>query len=136
MENISLTKENAISILINSVRIGQTKGAFLLKEASLLKKAIDFFNPEVKTKPDFGSSDDPEIVAINVLVQGVQKAQAHGNAYSLDDAAVLWSVLEFLVKEVGSEVASDKKGKGPEKSEDSDDDLDDEIKPKLLKSKK
>ena len=102
-----ITRENSVVILSNSVRMGQKMGAFLLREVSLLKKAIDFFNPDVETKPDFGDKQDPEIVAINLLLQGVQKAQSHGGelAFSIDDAALLWDIIEFWMKEGGKGVA-------------------------------
>lgn len=117
-----ITKENSITVLINSVRLGQRMGAYLLKEVSFLKKAIDYFDVNVKeeNKPDLG--ENPEIVAVNLLLQGVQKAQQHGGefSYSIDDAALLWDILEFWVKEGGKAVAqnvnvgsskSDKDGK-------------------------
>jgi hypothetical protein len=115
-----ITKENSITVLINSVRLGQKMGAYLLKEVSFLKKAIDFFDPNVKpeNKPDLG--ENAEVVAVNLLLQGVQKAQNHGGdfAYSIDDAALLWDILEFWVKEGGKAVAqnvnvgkSEKEGK-------------------------
>ncbi|KAJ3228630.1 hypothetical protein HDU81_006020 [Chytriomyces hyalinus] len=103
----NINRENSIAILSNSVRMGQKMGAYLLREVSLLKKAIDFFNPEIKDKPDFGGSQDPEIVAVNLLLQGVQKAQSHGGefSYSIDDAALLWDIMEFWMKEGGKAVA-------------------------------
>ena len=123
----NINRENSIAILSNSVRMGQKMGAFLLREVSLLKKAIDQFNPDVKDKPDFGGSQDPDIVAVNLLLQGVQKAQAHGGefSYSIDDAALLWDIMEFWMKEGGKAVAqnvnvssskSDKESKSAAKS--------------------
>lgn len=101
-----MNKEQAIYILSNSVELAQKKGTFLLQEASLLKKAVDFFNKDVKEKPDFGSSETPDIVATNLLLQGVQKAQSHRECpYNLHDAALLFEVFEFLVKNSGKDVA-------------------------------
>ena len=101
-----MNKEQAIYILSNSIELAQKKGTFLLQEASLLKKAVDFFNKDVKEKPDFGSSETPDIVATNLLLQGVQKAQSHRECpYNLHDAALLFEVFEFLVKNSGKDVA-------------------------------
>lgn len=81
-------------------------GAYVLREVKLLKQAIDYFNPDVKEKPTFENSENPEIVAVNLLLQGVQKAQAHGGefSFSIDDAALLWDIMEFWIKEGGKAV--------------------------------
>jgi hypothetical protein len=157
--SIQINKENSITVLANSIRLGQKMGAFLMREAKLLKQAIDYFNPEVKEKPEiFKDVENPEVVAVNLLLQGVQKAQSHGGelAYSLEDAAVLWDVMEFWIKEGGKQVvqnvntkSADKDGKSAKDAvnsarasskstkevvhdKDSDDDEDDdEIKPLL-----
>jgi hypothetical protein len=112
-----INKENSIAILINSVRMGQKMGAYLLKETKVLKQAIDYFNPDVTDKPTFESAENPEIVAVNLLLQGVQKAQNHGGefAYSIDDAALLWDILEFWIKEGGRAVTQNVKGAGSSK---------------------
>lgn len=103
----TINKENSIVVLINSVRLGQKMGAYILREVKLLKQAIDYFNPDVKEKPTFDNAENPEIVAINLLLQGVQKAQAHGGeyAFSIDDAAFLWDIMEFWIKEGGKGIA-------------------------------
>ena len=100
-----ITKENSIPILVNSVRLGQKNGAYFLKECALLNKAIQYFNSDVKEKP-FADAQEPEVVAINLLLQGVQKAQMHGgeHSYSLEDAALLSEILDFWVKEGGKQV--------------------------------
>ncbi|RKO94289.1 hypothetical protein BDK51DRAFT_28902 [Blyttiomyces helicus] len=101
-----INRKNSIAVLNNSIRMGQMNGAFLLREASLLKDALDFFDDNVKEKPTFDTADNPETVAVSLLLQGVQKAQAHGGekAYSLDDAALLHKIHEFWLKELGSSV--------------------------------
>jgi hypothetical protein len=152
-----LTKESCITILSNSVEIAQKRGTYLLQEASLLKKAVDFFNKELKEKPDFGSTENPEIVAINLLLQGVTKAQTHRECpFNLHDAALLFDVYEFLVKDSGKDVAQNVSlgsGSGSSKKEskksavsalqavteeDSNSDSDDnnEIRPLLVSSRK
>ena len=114
-----INRENSIAVLVNSVNVGQKMGAYQLREAKLLHKAVQYFNPEVKTKPDFEGSANPEITAINLLLQGVQKAQLHGGdmAFSLDDAALISDVVDWLLKEYGKQVGQnvntndDKSGK-------------------------
>lgn len=117
----SINKENSVAILVNSVRIGQKMGAYVLRETKLLKQAIDYFNPDVKDKPTFENSENPEIVAVNLLLQGVQKAQAHGGefAYSIDDAALLWDIMEFWIKEGGKAVTQNVNVSGPVKEKKS-----------------
>jgi hypothetical protein len=78
---MELTKESSISILIRSVEIAQTKGCFLLQEASLLKKAIDSFDKNAKTKPDFGTTEDPEIVAINLRFKVFKRLKTTRNVH-------------------------------------------------------
>ena len=116
----TINKENSVIILSNSVRMGQKMGAYILRESNILKKAIDFFNPDVTEKPDFGGTQDPEIVAVNLLLQGVQKAQAHGgeHAYSIDDAALLWDIMEFWMKEGGKAVAQNVNVSGSSRKEE------------------
>jgi hypothetical protein len=121
----AITKENSIAILSNSVHMGQKMGAFLLKEASLLNKAIDYFKSDVKEKPDFGGVpvEQREIVAINLLVQGVQKAQSHGGefAYSINDASLLWDIIEFLTKDTGKSVSKPNDASKSDENEEVDD---------------
>ena len=102
----TITKESAITVLINSVRLAQKNGAYLLRESALLADAIDYFNPDVKEKPTFENNENPEFVAINILLQGVHKGQTHAGefSYSLEDGRLLWKITDFLVKEMGKGV--------------------------------
>jgi hypothetical protein len=106
MSTATLTKENSVQILINSVKLAQTKGCFLLQECALIKKAFDFFDKNVKEKPTFGESqEDPKVICCNLLLQSVQKANSSpNNPFSIEDAALLFQVFEFLAKEMGPEV--------------------------------
>jgi hypothetical protein len=106
MSAIPITEENSITVLVNSVKFGQKMGAYALREAKLLKQAIDYFDANKKEKPTFDGADNPKLAAINLLLQGVQKAQAHGGeyAFSFDDAALLWDITEFWIKEGGKAV--------------------------------
>lgn len=145
MSEPTINKENSIKLLTQYIDLAQQKGAFLLQEASVLKKAVDFFNPDVKKKPSFGEvGQDPEIIAITLLLRGVQRGQAHGNAYNLADAAMIWDITEFWIKEGGKAVSEgvniDKKAKKDESSssnsrkaqvekDDDEDDDEDEVTP-------
>jgi hypothetical protein len=95
-----LTKENAPLILSNFIGLANLKGAFLLRESHLLKKAIDYVNPEVKTKPTFTENDvNPRITALRLLVQGAHKAQQQGS-FRIDDSSFLYTVCEFVEKDL------------------------------------
>jgi len=109
----TITKENSIALLTNSIHLAQKGGCFLLSEAATLKKAVDFFNPDPKvTKSDFNKAKNPELVAVSLLLQGAQKAQAHKNCpWDLNDASLLWDVVEFWAKSDGAVT-------NPEKIED------------------
>lgn len=121
MTSTPITKEYSITVLVNSVRFGQRMGAYALREAKLLKQAIDYFNPDIKEKPTFDGVSNPELAAVNLLLQGVQKAQAHGGefAYSFDDAALLWDITEFWLKEGGNAVAQNVNTASPSKDKSS-----------------
>jgi hypothetical protein len=97
MENqqqvITLNEENSTRFLVQFIEVAQQKGAYLLQEAELLKRAAD-----VATNV----SEDKEINQVNarqLLVQGVHKGQRAG-AYSLNDAAMLSKVVQFVMSNV------------------------------------
>lgn len=123
MSKIVLNKENSIQILNNSLDRGRLMGAFSLKDAHAIKQARDFFNPDVKDKPTFNDAPDPEIAAINIFLQAVQKAQGHGGefAYTFEDASLLWEIIEFWIKESGSKavVENVRMNDGPAESKSS-----------------
>lgn len=87
---ITLDNTNSITILVQYIELGQQKGAYLLNEAEILKRAVDVLMNQV---PD---NDITPSVAKNILIQGVQKAQRHG-AYTLNDASLLSKVVQFVV---------------------------------------
>ena len=96
---MSINKQNSVQIMINTVKAGQQKGAFLLNDCVAIKKAIDYFNPEVKTKPDFGATENAELVAVNILIQACQKVNSHSNnPLSLEDGAILFEIFQFWLK--------------------------------------
>lgn len=86
---ITLDNNNSIQILSQYIELAQTKGAYILSEAELLKRAVDCI---VNNVPD------KEINAINgrqLLIQGIHKGQRHG-AFTLNDAALLSKVVQFI----------------------------------------
>ena len=88
---ITLTKENSINIFVQYIEIAQKAGAYELKEADILKRASDVL---------VHKATDPEIsenLAINLLIQGINKGQKHGGAYTLNDAALLHKVIQYVV---------------------------------------
>ena len=88
----TLDFNKSFQILAQYVESAQQKGAYVLQEAELLKRAIDV---------TLNNAEDKEVdknLAANLLVQGVQKGQRHG-AYTLSDAALLHKVINFLVEE-------------------------------------
>jgi len=86
---ITLNDTNSIQILAQYIEVAQQKGAFLLGEAELLKRAIDFLINKV---PDNEITSD---VAKNLLIQGVTKGQKSGS-YTLNDASLLSKVVQFV----------------------------------------
>lgn len=62
-----LTQAQAINVLIQAARIGQSKGAFTIEDAELIAKAIKLFMPEKpaedlsETPNDEQLSQDPAI---------------------------------------------------------------------------
>lgn len=140
-----INKENSIAIFVNTIKAGQAKGAFLIQEANILKKAIDYFNKDVKVKPEFGNNQDPEIVAVNLLIQGCQKVQnSVNNPLSLEDAATIFECFEYWVKLSNGEVKAAEPEPAPKKSakavaqslktvvEEDDDDNDEEPVERLI----
>ena len=93
---ITLTNENSVQFLFQFVEMAQQKGAYLLQEAELLKRAGDVAVNNVQ---------DHEINQVNarqLLIQGVHKGQRAG-AYSLNDAALLSKVVQFVMSNMEKE---------------------------------
>lgn len=88
-QTVELNFETAGKILMQYVEVAQQKGAYLLNEASLLKRATDVVNGQTDAEVNMQS-------AYNLLIQGVVKGQKNG-AYTLSDAAILDKVVNFLV---------------------------------------
>ena len=86
---ITLDNQNSIRILSQYVELAQQKGAYLLNEAEILKRAIDLL---VNNVPD---REINENLAKNLLIQGVNKGQKEG-CYTLNDASLLCKVVQFV----------------------------------------
>jgi hypothetical protein len=86
---ITLDNKNSVQILSQYVEIAQQKGAFLLNEAELLKRASDTLVNHVQDK------ELNESMSKQLLIQGIHKGQRHG-AFTLNDAALLSKVVQFV----------------------------------------
>jgi glutamate dehydrogenase/leucine dehydrogenase len=103
---ITLDNSNSVQILSQYVELAQQKGAFLLSEAELLKRATDVL---------LNGTQDAEVNRENakqLLIQGVHKGQRHGS-YTLNDAALLSKVVQYCTQtqsvqpQVSSHLADD-----------------------------
>uniref|UniRef100_A0A6C0H7U3 Uncharacterized protein n=1 Tax=viral metagenome TaxID=1070528 RepID=A0A6C0H7U3_9ZZZZ len=90
---ITLDNQNSVQILSQYIELAQSKGAYLLAEAELLKRASDFLINKV---PDAELND---VNTRQLLIQGIHKGQRHG-AYTLNDAALLHKVVQFMLGSV------------------------------------
>lgn len=93
---ITLDNQNSIQILAQYIEHAQQKGAYLLSEAEILKRAVEVLVNDVH---------DNELTKDNskqLLVQGINKGQRHG-AYTLNDAALLSKVVTFVLTQSQSE---------------------------------
>lgn len=87
---ITLDETNSVQIMSQYIELAQQKGAYLLNEAELLKRASDVL---VNNVPDHEINKN---TAKQVLIQGVHKGQKSG-AYTLNDAALLSKVVNFVI---------------------------------------
>ena len=88
---ITLDNQNSIQILAQYIEVAQQKGAYLLNEAEILKRAMDVLMNNVPDKEIDAN------MAKQLLIQGVNKGQRHG-AYTLNDAALLSKVVIFVAQ--------------------------------------
>lgn len=129
---IQLDSKNSVQLLCQFVEMAQQKGAFLLQEAEVLKRAVDVAVNNASDK-DIDLSN-----AMNLLIQGVQKGQRHG-AYTLADAAAVHKVVQFIVSQSENpNVSQVKQSSNVTKSvqkKENDDDLSELSQPVPLKPK-
>jgi hypothetical protein len=86
---LTLDNTNSIQILSQYIELAQQKGAFLLNEAELLKRAMDVL---VNNVPDHEINKQ---TSMQLLIQGVNKGQRHGS-YTLNDASLLSKVVQYV----------------------------------------
>ena len=89
---ITLDNQNSVQILAQYIEVAQQKGAYLLNEAEILKRAMDVLINNIHDKEIDAN------MAKQLLIQGVNKGQRHG-AYTLNDAALLSKVVLFVAQE-------------------------------------
>lgn len=87
---ITLDNTNSIQILAQYIEHAQQKGAYLLNEAEILKRAVEVLLNNVH------DNELNESNSKSLLVQGVHKGQRHG-AYTLNDASLLSKVVNFIM---------------------------------------
>lgn len=129
---ITLDDNNSAQILSQYTELAQQKGAFLLNEAELLKRASDVL---------INNASDNEInknTARQLLIQGVNKGQRHG-AYTLNDAALLSKVVNYILSTLPSAEATPAIKAPPQvtppQQNENDDDLSDLADPIPLRAK-
>jgi hypothetical protein len=134
---ITLDNQNSIQILAQYIEVAQQKGAYLLNEAEILKRAMDVIMNNVPDK------EIDTNMAKQLLIQGVNKGQRHG-AYTLNDASLLSKVVIFVAQGTpmsqeanpqAPEPASVQEAPVPVQSVDDPDDLSDLAEPIPLKPK-
>jgi len=86
---LTLDLSNSVQILVQFIEVAQQKGAYLLQEAEVLKRASDVLVSNAQDK------DVNEVLAKQLLIQGIQKGQRHG-CYTLNDAAILSKVVQYV----------------------------------------
>jgi hypothetical protein len=86
---ITLDSTNSVQILSQYIELSQQKGAYLLAEAELLKRASDYLINNVPDQ-ELNSTSSRQL-----LIQGIHKGQRHG-AFTLNDAALLSKVVQYV----------------------------------------
>ncbi len=86
---ITLNQQNSIEFLIKYIELCQDKGVFNLQEADIIKKSISVLTGV--TDPQIN-----KVTALNILVQGVQKGQLKGGCFKLNDASLLFNIIQYI----------------------------------------
>ena len=90
---ITLDSLTSIQIVSQYIELAQSKGAFILAEAELLKRASDLL---LKNVPD---TELTPVTSRQLLIQGIHKGQRHG-AFTLNDAALLSKVVQYITANI------------------------------------
>jgi hypothetical protein len=59
-QQVVTTQEQALSLLIQAVRVAQSKGVYALEDAGLLAQAIGIFTPDPEPTPVEVTEEEPE----------------------------------------------------------------------------
>lgn len=54
-----LTQEQALGVLVQAAKVGQSKGAYSLEDAELIAKAIRVFTPKQEAKTSMENIEEP-----------------------------------------------------------------------------
>jgi hypothetical protein len=125
---ITLNEVNSVQILTQYIELSQQKGAYLLAEAELLKRASDFLLNNVP---------DPELNPVSsrqLLIQGIHKGQKHGS-FTLNDAALLSKVVQFVQASLSQPINTTNESHSTQTEEEDLTDLSDLAEPIPLKPK-
>lgn len=110
---ITLNDKNTVEILSKYVEVAQQKGAYLIQEAEVLKRACDVLLYNIVDK------EINKNMSKQLLIQGVVKGQTHG-AYSLNDASLLHKVIMFVSTSLQSQSQSQQPQSEPQSEPQSD----------------
>ena len=85
MEDLKLDEKSCTEIIMNSVHVGQRKGAYSIKDASVLYKVLLFLKNETKPKdlPDLDKK-----TSFDTLIKAIVIANSKGS-YSIEEAAII-----------------------------------------------
>ena len=100
--SLTLDPTNSVQLLAQFVEVAQKNGVFLLQEANVLQRAINFL---------LNGSQDPELTvenAKNILIQGVVKGQK-GGSYTLQEASVLHQTIVYITEHISDKPKSQTK---------------------------
>lgn len=86
---ITLNESNSVEIILQFVAVAQSKGAFLLSEADILKRCRDILISNVI------DSEINVVQAKQLIVQAIIKGQTKGS-FTLDDASILHKVCQYI----------------------------------------
>lgn len=89
----TLTRDQALPLLIKAAELGQSRGCFSLLEAKVLHEAI-------KNVQSSDANEEDARIAKSNLVIAAEKTQKAGNTFSFSDAALLVKAVETIKDEL------------------------------------
>jgi hypothetical protein len=118
MDDLVLTEKECTEIITNCVVVGQRKGSYSIKDASIIYKVLGFLKTEKPPK------DLPELdkkISFDTLIKAIVLANSKGS-YTIEEAALIDKTVSELQRlELASvpvpapelEESDTDKGKGP-----------------------